>query len=110
MKSEEARKVVVFDRTVPRETFFRVKRRLTIIGYKVLWVEVHRPEDLRSLPEGSVLVTFSKHVYRMASPVMKTVLVSRAGKRSINKLIAEIFGGRQVEGLHRDPRMLDEQI
>ena len=94
MRSDEVHKVVIFDRTVPREIFFRVKKRLTIMGYKVLWIKIHRPEDLESLPAGSVLVTFSKHVHRMASPVMRTVLVSRAGKRSINKLIADIFGGR----------------
>ncbi len=94
MKPDEVRRVVVFDKTVPREVFFRAKRRLAILGYRVLWIDVHKPEDLKSLPNDSVLVTFSKHVYSMASSLVSTVLVSRAGKRSVNKLIADIFGGR----------------
>ncbi|MEM2542446.1 MAG: hypothetical protein QXR35_03165 [Candidatus Korarchaeum sp.] len=92
-----------FDRTVPRDFYFSVQRRLNYLGYGAVWQPRSavrgRDRDLRELLEYcvkrgiKVFVTFSKYLdvpeeYR---DKIKLIKLKGGKSRTVNKVIAKLF-------------------
>lgn len=87
----------LFDRSVPRELYFKVKRRLNLIGYSAIWL------PLSSLKEDTpdalldyclrrdirVLITFRKSLLGLKG--VKVVVPNRRARKSVNKMIEVLF-------------------
>lgn len=92
-----------FDRTVPRDFYFSVQRRLNYLGYGAVWQPRSsvrgKERDLRELLDYcinrgiKIFVTFSKYLEIPEEYKNKIKLIRlRGGKRkTVNKVIAKLF-------------------
>lgn len=97
------RTLFFFDRTVPRDFYFSVQRRLNYLGYGAVWQPRSavrgKERDFRELVEYCVkrgikiLVTFSKYVEIPEDFANEIKLIKLKGGKSktVNKVIARLF-------------------
>jgi len=92
-------KIIFCDYNVPKDIVFELKKRMRILGYKVLWMPEIKRKGIKRVIKESVsqerfpLVTFSRE-REVPEEVKEKVIVVYVGRRvrkSVNKLIAEIF-------------------
>ncbi len=92
----------MFDRTVPRDLYYSIQRRLNYMGYGAVWAPRSavrarkRPEELVDycLARGIlVLATFDKRARLPEKARGKMVLLRLKGgkSRTVNKIVADIF-------------------
>ena len=102
----------MFDRTVPRDLYYSIQRRLNYLGYGAVWAPRsavrgrRRPEELVDycLARGIlVLATFDRRARLPERARGKMVLLRLKGEksRSVNKIVADIFSA--VRGLTGTP-------
>lgn len=101
----------MFDRTLPRELYYSIQRRLNMMGYGAVWAPrsamrgKKRPEELIDycLARGIlVLATFDRRVQLPPEARGKLVLIKLRGGRwkSVNKILAELFkAARELKGV-----------
>jgi len=92
-----------FDRTVPRDLYFKVQRRLNLLGYGAVWqprsAVKGKDRDLREILDYCqargirILVTFSKHleIPREYSDKIKLIRLKGGRHKTVNKIISLLF-------------------
>lgn len=87
----------LFDKSVPRELYFKVKRRLNLIGYNAIWLPFSPLKD--DTPEAllnyclrrniRVLITFRRSLLDLRG--IKVVIPNKRARKSVNKMIEVLF-------------------
>lgn len=92
-----------FDRTVPRDFYFSVQRRLNYLGYGAVWQPRSavrgKDRDLRELLEYCVrreiriFITFSRllEIPEEYKSEVRLIRLKGGRRRTVNKVIAELF-------------------
>lgn len=97
------RTLFFFDRTVPRDLYFSVQRRLNYLGYGAVWQPRSsvrgRNREFKEILDYCmargirILVTFSKKVTNTdeSKDIIKIVRLKGGKKRTVNKILSIIF-------------------
>ena len=92
-----------FDRTVPRDFYFSIQRRLNYLGYGAVWqprsAVKGKERDIREILEYclnrgiKIFVTFSRNIEIPGEYEGKIRLIRLKGgrRRTVNKVIAKLF-------------------
>jgi len=101
----------MFDRTLPRDLYYSIQRRLNMMGYGAVWAPrsamrgKKRPEELVDycLARGIlVLATFDRRAELPPEARGRLALIrlKRGRWKSVNKILAELFrAARELKGV-----------